>query len=115
MAGTGRDWPFPTAIALLSVPPRAFPDDGAFLDLNAGEGMTWDAAIGLAADVAGIFDPTPVCDGVSALQSLAHGDFYGVALSAGSAAVPYAGDALAKPIKVAARYVNVSLTGMVTH
>jgi hypothetical protein len=53
-----------------------------------------------AADVAGIFDPTPISDGISAAISLAKGDYVGAGLSLISM-VPYVGDALGKPIKAA--------------
>ena len=52
----------------------------------------------IAADTAGIVDPTPISDGVSAAISVARGDWWGAALSVVSM-VPYAGDAIAKPIK----------------
>lgn len=51
-----------------------------------------------ALDIAGIADPTPISDGLSALMSLGRGDFLGAGLSLVSM-VPYAGDALAKTSK----------------
>ena len=52
-------------------------------------------------DITGIFDPTPISDGVGFFLSAAQGDALGALLSLGSAAVPYFGDALAKPLKIA--------------
>jgi len=52
------------------------------------------------ADIAGIFDPTPISDGVGTALSLARGDWLGAGLSIISF-IPYAGDALAKPAKMA--------------
>ncbi|NPC85977.1 hypothetical protein HPC49_48315, partial [Pyxidicoccus fallax] len=51
-----------------------------------------------AVDVAGIADPTPISDGISAAMSLAKGDLVGAGLSLVSM-IPYAGDALAKTAK----------------
>lgn len=45
----------------------------------------------LCLDIAGIFDPTPVSDGASALISLARGDWLGAVLS-GVGVIPYIGD-----------------------
>lgn len=42
-------------------------------------------------DLAGLFDPTPVSDGASALISLGRGDWLGAALS-GASMIPYVGD-----------------------
>lgn len=56
----------------------------------------------IAADVAGLFDPTPISDAVGGLLSLAQGDFLGAGLSVASM-IPYAGDAVAKPLKIAKR------------
>lgn len=56
----------------------------------------------VSADIAGIFDPTPVSDGAGFLLSAAQGDALGALLSLGSM-IPYAGDALAKPVKIAKR------------
>ncbi|MFZ4698871.1 MAG: hypothetical protein ACOYMG_02365 [Candidatus Methylumidiphilus sp.] len=52
------------------------------------------------ADITGVFDPTPLSDGAGFLLSAAQGDALGAALSLGSM-IPYAGDALAKPLKFA--------------
>jgi hypothetical protein len=49
-------------------------------------------------DVAGIIDPTPISDSISAMMSLSKGDYVGAALSTVSI-IPYIGDALGKPIK----------------
>ncbi len=48
----------------------------------------------LSLDLAGIIDPTPTSDVLSGLLSAATGDWRGALVSAASAAVPYAGDAL---------------------
>ena len=55
---------------------------------------------GLALDVAGLADPTPISDGLSALNSLRTRDALGVGTSVLSM-VPYVGDAIAKPGKTA--------------
>jgi hypothetical protein len=54
-----------------------------------------------ALDVAGIADPSPLSDLAGAGLSLYRGDVAGAGLSLGSAALPYFGDAVAKPIKAA--------------
>lgn len=46
----------------------------------------------MALDVAGLFDPTPISDGVNGVISLFRGDFLGAGLSAVSM-IPYVGDA----------------------
>jgi hypothetical protein len=51
-------------------------------------------------DITGIFDPTPLSDGAGFILSAVQGDGLGAALSLGSM-IPYAGDALAKPLKFA--------------
>lgn len=53
------------------------------------------------ADIAGIFDPTPFSDGAGLVLSVAQGDVLGSLLSLGGLVVPYVGDALAKPMKIA--------------
>lgn len=55
----------------------------------------------LVADVAGIFDPTPVSDGVGTVLSAAQGDFLGAGLSI-LGMVPYVGD-LGKIAKIGKR------------
>ena len=52
----------------------------------------------LALDIAGFFDPTPICDGASAILSLTQLDFVDAALSVVSM-VPVFGDVVAKPLK----------------
>ena len=42
-------------------------------------------------DVAGTFDPTPICDGINAIIYVAEGDWYNASISAGGM-VPYVGD-----------------------
>lgn len=59
---------------------------------SAGKVLTNLAQLTL--DLAGIVDPTPTSDILSGLISAATGDWRGVLVSAASAAVPYAGDAL---------------------
>ncbi len=54
--------------------------------------------LGLALDLAGILDPTPVSDGASALLSIARGNWLDAAIS-GASIVPYVGD-LAKAGKL---------------
>jgi hypothetical protein len=54
----------------------------------------------LGIDVAGIVDPTPICDAAGACISLAEGDWAGAGLSLLST-LPYLGDSIAKPIKLA--------------
>ena len=53
-----------------------------------------------AADLAGIIDPTPTSDALSMGMSIAEGDWVGAFLS-GVSFVPYLGDTIAKPIKLA--------------
>ncbi|MGH3708600.1 MAG: polymorphic toxin type 17 domain-containing protein [Pseudonocardiaceae bacterium] len=69
-----------------------------FEELEPEGGMDAKAIAGLIADIAGIFDPTPISDGVSAGIDLSDGDLVGAGLSLISF-VPYLGDALAKPVK----------------
>jgi hypothetical protein len=79
---------------------------GAYTEDLLPEGtLSWADAVGLAADVVGIFDPTPISDGVSGLISLGQGDWKGALLSA-VAMVPYFGDAGAKPIKTMLRLLK---------
>lgn len=70
------------------------------LDLDAGPLMSGWTAAKLTLDAVGTVEPSPLADGASGLMSLAELDFVGVAGSAASATVPYAGDAVAKPLKV---------------
>ncbi|NUT39282.1 MAG: hypothetical protein HOV86_04780 [Thermoactinospora sp.] len=67
-------------------------------DLLPEGGLTWYQSVQLVADLVGIFDPTPISDGVSGLMSLGEGDWKGAMLSM-AAMIPYFGDAAAKPIK----------------
>jgi hypothetical protein len=64
---------------------------------NLTSSKEWELAQA-AVDAAGVVDPTPISDGVSAVMSLAKGDWWGAALSAVSM-VPYLGDAVAKTAK----------------
>ena len=95
----GGGAPAPGAGAPRGVEPQTI------LDPNAGTGLGVLGAVGIAADIAGIFDPTPISDGVSAALSLGQGDFKGAALSAASM-VPFLGDAVAKPAKLIGRVVE---------
>jgi hypothetical protein len=61
----------------------------------------------LALDLVGIIDPTPTADLVSAGWSLWRGEFVDALLGVGSS-VPYVGDALAKPAKLARKYGSVA-------
>jgi hypothetical protein len=60
-----------------------------------------------AVDAAGILDPSPASDAISAGMSAAKGDWFGVAMSTVSM-FPYFGDAIAKPAKAAkaAKIIN---------
>jgi hypothetical protein len=51
-------------------------------------------------DACGVIDPTPTCDAVSSVLSLATGDYPG-ALSSAISLVPYVGDAIGKSAKLA--------------
>ncbi|MCX7110056.1 MAG: HNH endonuclease [Proteobacteria bacterium] len=59
----------------------------------------WEA-VKTAADLTGIVDPTPASDAISMGMSIAEGDWVGAFLS-GVSFVPYLGDTIAKPIKLA--------------
>ncbi|MEP6501809.1 MAG: hypothetical protein ABJD97_00635 [Betaproteobacteria bacterium] len=61
----------------------------------------------LITSVTGIFDPTPVSDGAGMAIALVQGDPLGIALSAVSL-VPYLGDAVAKPFKIARKAPKVA-------
>jgi hypothetical protein len=63
--------------------------------------MSPSDAVGLTADVAGIFDPTPISDGVGGVISLAKGDWLGAGLSV-LGMIPYIGDT-GKIAKIAKR------------
>lgn len=63
----------------------------------------------LALDLGGIFDPTPICDGLSAALALYDTQFTEAALSVVSM-VPYLGDAVAKPIKAGTFAVRLART-----
>lgn len=67
-------------------------------DLAAKRQELADLMIQSGLDVAGVFDPTPTSDLISAGYSLARGDVGGAALSLVSC-VPYIGDVIAKPLK----------------
>ncbi|MEM9201058.1 MAG: DNA/RNA non-specific endonuclease [Actinomycetota bacterium] len=62
-----------------------------------GEGMTPKEKAILAADIAGIADPTPLSDGTAVVLSLSEGDVLGASLSA-IGIIPYVGD-VAKGLK----------------
>jgi len=82
-----------------------------FEDSEIDQGIGLKKSIGLAADIAGLFDPTPASDGVSAVISLSDGEWLNAGLSAG-AMFPYFGDALTKPAlvirKVASEFPGLS-------
>jgi hypothetical protein len=61
----------------------------------------------LVADVAGIFDPTPISDAAGLGLALVRGDGMGALMSLGSM-VPYLGDAVAKPAKLLKRAPKVA-------
>lgn len=61
----------------------------------------------LVADVAGIFDPTPLSDAAGLGLALIRGDGMGALMSLGSM-VPYLGDAVAKPAKFLKRAPKVA-------
>jgi hypothetical protein len=58
------------------------------------QGAMLDSAI----DLAGVIDPTPISDAIGLARSAASGDWVGAGLSLVSM-LPYAGDAIAKPLK----------------
>lgn len=69
--------------------------EGKLKDLTSSK--EWQIAQA-GVDAAGIVDPTPISDGISAAMSLAKGDFISAGLSAVSM-IPYLGDAVAKTAK----------------
>jgi hypothetical protein len=80
---------------------KAKPKDAPDGKTDAPDAQLSDVAmdlVQLALDVAGMVDPTPTCDGASALLSLARGAWLDAALS-GVSMVPYIGD-LAKAGKL---------------
>ncbi len=56
------------------------------------------AMLDSAIDLAGVVDPTPISDAIGFARSAASGDWIGAGLSLISM-LPYAGDAIAKPVK----------------
>lgn len=68
------------------------------------QGLNWLDKSGMVADGIGVFDPTPISDGVGMVLSLFNGDFVGAGLSLVSI-IPYVGDAAAKGSK-GARYAS---------
>ena len=66
---------------------------------TAQAGVELDKAlVDSAIDLAGIVDPTPISDAISLARSAAGGDWISAGLSVVSM-LPYAGDAVAKPLK----------------
>ena len=65
---------------------------------KANEEVAWMMAE-TAADVAGVFDPTPTSDLVSAGLAMRRGDVLGAGLGIVSGFIPYIGDAVAKTYK----------------
>lgn len=76
-----------------------------FEELEPEGGMDPKAIAALIADITGIFDPTPISDGVAAGIDLSDGDVAGAGLSLLSM-VPYLGDAVAKPVKFVRRVLE---------
>ncbi len=69
-------------------------------EIAAAEREIAREAIKAGVDVAGLLDPTPTSDLISAGMSIDEGDYWGAGLSFISV-IPYLGDAIAKPIKAA--------------
>nr|WP_297382682.1 HNH endonuclease [uncultured Roseateles sp.] len=69
--------------------------EGKLKDLTSSK--EWEIAQA-GVDAAGVVDPTPISDGISAVMSVAKGDWIGAGLSAVSM-IPYLGDAVAKTAK----------------
>jgi formaldehyde-activating enzyme involved in methanogenesis len=61
----------------------------------------------LGVDVAGIFDPSPICDGLGVCLAVKEGDWVGAGMSLLSMA-PYLGDTIAKPLKITKAVRKVS-------
>jgi len=76
-----------------------------FEELEPEGGMDAKAVAALIADIAGIFDPTPISDGVAAGIDLSDGDVAGAGLSLLSM-IPYLGDAVGKPVKIIRRILK---------
>src|SRR5215510_10675508 len=60
-------------------------------DLNAEKGALLLDLGQTVLDIAGIFDPTPISDGISGVVSLFRGDWLGAGISV-AAMIPYVGD-----------------------
>lgn len=79
---------------------------GGNQNIDASDGGPSTATlVGIAADITGIVDPTPISDGVSGVISVSQGDWVGAGLSVASM-VPWVGDGLAKPAKFLARIAD---------
>lgn len=76
-----------------------------FEELEPEGGLDAKAIAALIADIAGIFDPTPISDGVAAGIDLSDGDLAGAGLSVLSM-IPYLGDAVGKPVKFVRRVLK---------
>jgi hypothetical protein len=74
---------------------------------EAAANMTPMDKADLLTSVTGIFDPTPASDGAGLAIALVQGDWLGAALS-GVSLVPYLGDAVAKPFKIARKAPKVA-------
>ncbi|MBB5873555.1 hypothetical protein F4553_006989 [Allocatelliglobosispora scoriae] len=89
----------------------ASPDDLEIAELTSEGALGATDLVVLIADIVGIFDPTPISDGVSGVISLFRGDWGGAGLSALSM-IPYAGDLFGKGGKLAkllARFEHLPL------
>ncbi|WP_238395710.1 RHS repeat domain-containing protein [Pontibacter pudoricolor] len=83
--------------------------DASSLGVDFGGNYTLsgnDVLIG-ALDIVGVFDPSPVSDGLAATLSAKNGDYWGAGASLLGAVVPYAGD-VAKTGKIANAIDNIS-------
>ena len=96
--------PVPVGVMLTTEESVKVPEP-EFEELEPEGGMDAKATIALIADLAGIFDPTPISDGVAAGIDLSEGDLAGAGLSLLSM-IPYVGDAVAKPVKIIRRILE---------
>jgi hypothetical protein len=68
-------------------------------ELTPQGGLSGADLASVTAGIAGIFDPTPISDGIGGIIDLGRGDLLGAGLSVASM-IPYLGDAAAKPAKL---------------
>ncbi|QKJ30363.1 RHS repeat-associated core domain-containing protein [Mucilaginibacter mali] len=71
----------------------------SLVDFGGKYTLNGDAILGAALDIVGIFDPTPISDGIAAGRSWSKGDYGDAIISGLGAVLPYAGD-LAKSGKI---------------